>query len=143
MDAKRAGAALGALAVVLMAACSNTTDGLATAPEYVTPFTSAPKQPARTAPSSPTAAPGGGSAELPREAYAEVRAAGLEGSDAAIRDQIIIACIMGESSFNDSKQDVVDALIQMGSNLPPDALMTIVTVAIKYECPELAGKLGG
>ena len=64
-------------------------------------------------------------------------------SDAAIRDQIIIACIMGESSFNDSKQDVVDALIQMGSNLPPDALMTIVTVAIKYECPELAGKLGG
>lgn len=137
MNARRAGAALGALAVVVMTACSNTTAGLATAPEGVTPLTSTSK-PTRT----PTA-PGGGSAELPPEAYAEVRAAGLEGSDAAIRDQIIIACIMGESSFNTSKQDVVDTLIQMGSDLPPDALMTIVTVALKYECPELAGKLGG
>ena len=38
---------------------------------------------------------------------------------------------------------LIDTLIQMGSDLPPDALMTIVTVALKYECPELAGKLGG
>lgn len=145
MNAKRVGAALGAVAVVLMAACSNTTTGVATAPDGVTPFTSASKAPARTATKSPkpSATPGGGSGALPPEAYAEVRAGGLQGSDSAIRDQLMLACIMGESSFNKTKQDVVNTLIQMGSRISPPALMTIVTVAIKYECPELAGKLGG
>ncbi len=145
MNAKRVGAALGAVAVVLMAACSTTTTGVATAPDDVTPFTTSSKAPRSTATKSPNAAPGSprGSAGLPPEAFAEVRAAGIQGSDNAIGDQLMLACIMAGGSFNKTKQDVVNVLIQMGSKLPPDALMTIVTVALKYECPELAGKLGG
>ncbi|MUL81398.1 hypothetical protein FZI95_06385 [Mycobacterium sp. CBMA247] len=145
MNAKRVGAVLGAVAVVLLAACSTTITGVATAPYDVTPFTSTPQTPTRTATKSPSPAPGSprGSAGLPPEAFAEVRAAGIQGSDSAIGDQLMMACIMGSGSFNKTKQDVVDVLIQMGSRLPPDALMTIVNVAIKYECPELAGKLGG
>ncbi|ALI25338.1 hypothetical protein XA26_14910 [Mycolicibacterium fortuitum] len=145
MNAKRVGAALGAAAVVLMAACSTTTTGVATAPDDVTPFTTTSKAPRQTAPKSPkpTAGSPRGSAGLPPEAFAEVRAAGIEGSDSAIGDQFMMACIMAGGSFNRTKQDVVDVLIQMGSRLPPDALMTIVNVALKYECPELAGKLGG
>jgi hypothetical protein len=50
---------------------------------------------------------------------------------------------MVAGSFNHSKQDIVDVLVQMGSELPQDALMTIVAVALKYECPEYAAKLGG
>ncbi|CRZ16069.1 hypothetical protein [Mycolicibacterium neworleansense] len=143
MNAKRAGAALGAVAVVLMAACSSTTAGVATAPDDVTPFTSASKAPKRTAAQSPKPGSPRGSAGLPPEAFAEVRAAGIQGSDSAIGDQLMMACIMAGGSFNKTKQDVVDVLTQMGSKLPPDALMTIVNVALKYECPELAGKLGG
>lgn len=144
MNAKRVGAALGTVAVVLMAACSTTTTGVATAPDDVTPFTTskAPRQTASKTP-KPTAGSPRGSAGLPPEAFAEVRAAGIEGSDSAIGDQLMMACIMAGGSFNRTKQDVVDVLIQMGSRLPPDALMTIVNVALKYECPELAGKLGG
>jgi hypothetical protein len=140
MDAKRVGAALGAVTVVLMAGCSTTVTGVATAPDNVTPFTTT-----RTAPRSPSPIPGSprGSSGLPPQAFAEVRAAGIQGSDSAIEDQLMMACIMGSGSFNKTKQDVVDVLRQMGSKLPPDALMTIVNVAIKYECPELAGKLGG
>ncbi|OMB94303.1 hypothetical protein A5733_14070 [Mycobacterium sp. NS-7484] len=143
MNAKRLSAALGAVAVMLLAACSTTTTGVATAPDDVTPFTTTSKAPSRTKTPTTRAAPGGGSASLPPAAYAEVRAAGIEGSDSAIRNQLIMACIMGNGSFNKTKQDVVDVLTQMGSKLPPDALMTIVNVAIKYECPDLAGKLGG
>lgn len=143
MNAKQLGAALGAVAVMVLAACSNTTTGVATAPDDVTPFTTTSKAPPRTKPPTTRAAPGGGSAALPPAAYAEVRAAGITGSDNAIRNQLIMACIMGNGSFNKTKQDVVDVLAQMGSKLPPDALMTIVNVAIKYECPDLAGKLGG
>ncbi|OMC39050.1 hypothetical protein A5740_01865 [Mycobacterium sp. GA-1841] len=142
MNAKL-GAGLGAVAVIVLAACSNTTTGVATAPDDVTPFTTSSKAPTRTEAPTTRAAPGGGPAALPPAAYAEVRAAGIKGSDSAIRDQLMMACIMGNGSFNKTKQDVVDVLTQMGSNLPPDALMTIVNVAIKYECPELAGKLGG
>lgn len=138
MNAKQLGAALAAVAVVAMAGCSTTTTGVATAPDDVTPYTATSKTPPRTVPKGPR-----GARDLPSAAYDEVRAAGLEGSDSAIRNQIVIACIMGNSSFTKSKQDVVDALTQLGSNLSPDALMTIVTVALKYECPELAGKLGG
>lgn len=144
MNAKRVSAALGAVAVVLMAACSTTTTGLATAPDDVTPFTSTSKSPTRTATKSPAPGPGSprGTAGVPPEAFAEVRAAGIEGSDTAIANQMMMACIMAGGSYNKTKQDVVDVLTQMGSKLPPDALMTIVTVALKYECPELAGKLG-
>ncbi|KHO26985.1 hypothetical protein QQ44_05420 [Mycolicibacterium setense] len=145
MQAKRVAAALGSAAVVLMAACSTTTTGVATAPDDVTPFTSSSKAPRTTATKSPkpTAGAPRGSTELPPEAFAEVRAAGIEGSDRAIGNQLMMACIMAGGSFNKTRQDVVDVLIQMGSKLPPDALMTIVNVALKYECPELAGKLGG
>ncbi|TMS54982.1 hypothetical protein [Mycobacterium sp. DBP42] len=142
---RRVGAALGAAAVVLMAACSSTTIGVATAPDDVTPFTTSSKAPRSTAAKSPGPPPGvgRGPADLPAEAYAEVRAAGIQGSDTAIGEQLMLACIMAGGSFNKTKQDVVDVLIQMGSRLSPPALMTIVTVALKYECPELAGKLGG
>ncbi|MGV0741239.1 hypothetical protein [Mycolicibacterium sp. XJ870] len=138
MTARHLGLVLAGAAVV--AACTTTTTGVATAPDDVTPFTSTSKQPTRTATKTATATPPSG---LPPEAFAEVRAAGIDGSDAAISDQVMMACIMGEGSFNDSKQDVVDVLIQMGSPLPAEALMVIVDVALKYECPELAGKLGG
>lgn len=120
---------------VLIAACSSTTGGVATAPTDVTPFT------ATTTPSPTTAAPG--SSGMPPQAYDQIRAAGIQGSDAAIDDQVSLACIMASGSFNDSKQDVVDVLVQMGSTLPPDALMVIVEVALEYECPENAEKLGG
>lgn len=145
MDAKRVGAALGAAAVVLMAACSTTTAGTATAPDDVTPFTATSTAPKRTLTQVPRTTAGSprGSAGLPPEAFAEVRAAGIQGSDNAIGDQLMMACIMAGGSFNKTKQDVVNVLTQMGSKLPPDALMTIVNVALKYECPELAGKLGG
>lgn len=145
MQAKRVAAALGSAAVVLMAACSSTTSGVATAPDDVTPFTSSSKAPRPTATRSPkpTAGAPRGAAGLPPEAFAEVRAAGIEGSDRAIGNQLTMACIMAGGSFNETRQDVVNVLIQMGSKLPPDALMTIVDVALKYECPELAGKLGG
>ncbi|MED5812701.1 hypothetical protein VST63_10030 [Mycolicibacterium sp. 050232] len=145
MKAKRLGAALGAVAVVSMAACSTTTTGVATAPDDVTPFTTSSKAPRSTGTNSPKAPPGSprGSAGLPPEAFAEVRAAGIQGSDSAIGDQLMLACIMAGGSFNKTRQDVVNVLTQMGSKLPPDALKTIVDVALKYECPELAGKLGG
>jgi hypothetical protein len=145
MQAKRAAAALGSVAVVLMAACSTTTTGTATAPDNVTPFTSESKAPKRTPTKSPAPTAGSprGTAGLPPEAFAEVRAAGIEGSDRAIGNQLMMACIMAAGSFNKTKQDVVKVLIQMGSKLPPDALTTIVDVALKYECPELSGKLGG
>ncbi len=145
MNAKKLGAVLGTVAVVSMAACSNTTSGMATAPDDVTPFTTSSKQPGRTVPRAPrpTAGAPRGAAGLPPAALAEVRAAGIEGSDQAIGNQVIMACIMAGGSFNKTRQDVVDILIKMGSKLPPDALMTIVNVALKYECPELAGKLGG
>lgn len=143
MQAKRVAAALGSV-VVLTAACSTTTTGTATAPDDVVPFTSESKAPKRTAPKSPpTAGSPRGTAGLPPEAFAEVRAAGIEGSDRAIGNQLMMACIMAAGSFNKTKQDVVNVLIQMGSKLPPDALTTIVNVALKYECPELAGKLSG
>ncbi|MFV8166327.1 hypothetical protein ACNQVK_30205 [Mycobacterium sp. 134] len=145
MQARRVAAALGSVVVVLTAACSTTTTGTATAPDNVVPFTSESKAPKRTAPKSPppTAGSPRGTAGLPPEAFAEVRAAGIEGSDRAIGNQLMMACIMAAGSFNKTKQDVVNVLIQMGSKLPPDALTTIVNVALKYECPELAGKLGG
>lgn len=141
MQAKRVAAALASVAVVLMAACSTTTTGTATAPDDVTPFTSESKVPKRGP--APTAAGPRGTAGLPPEAFAEVRAAGIEGSDRAIGNQLMMACIMAAGSFNKTRQDVVNVLIQMGSKLPPDSLKTIVDVALKYECPELAGKLGG
>jgi hypothetical protein len=145
MNAKRVGAALGAVAVVLTAACSTTTTGVATAPDDVTPFTTTSKAPNRIPTRSPKPPAGSprGSAGLPPQAFAEVRAAGIQGSDNAIGVQLMMACIMAGGSFNKTKQDVVDVLTKMGSKLPPDALMTIVNVALKYECPELAGKLGG
>lgn len=145
MQAKRVAAALGSVAVMLMAACSTTTTGVATAPDNVTPFTSSSKAPRTTAGKSPrpTAGSPRGTAGIPPEAFAEVRAAGIQGSDRAIGDQLMMACIMAGGSFNKTKQDVVNVLIQMGSKLPPDALMTIVNVGLKYECPELAGKYGG
>lgn len=120
-------------AAALVAACSTTTAGVATAPSDVTPFTTT----IRTTTETP------GSSGLPPQAYDEIRGAGVEGPDAAIDDQVAMACIMASGSFNHSKQDVVDVLIQMGSPLPPDVLMVIVEVALKYECPENAGKLGG
>ncbi|CDP84991.1 MULTISPECIES: hypothetical protein [Mycolicibacterium] len=141
MNVKRVGAALGAVAVVSMAACSTTTTGVATAPDDVTPFTTSSKAPRSTAARSPRPAPG--AAQLPPEAFAEVRAAGIQGSDKAIREQLMLACIMAGGSFNKTRQDVVDVLIKMGSRVSPGALRTIVDVALKYECPELAGKLGG
>ncbi|MDV3127512.1 hypothetical protein M1247_21480 [Mycobacterium sp. 21AC1] len=121
-------------AAALVAACSATTAGVATAPPDVTPFTT-------TTDPSATAAPG--ASVMPQEAYDEIRAAGVEGPDSAIEDQVAMACIMASGSFNHSKQDVVDVLTQMGSPLPPDVLMVIVEVALKYECPENAEKLGG
>ncbi|MFN3002790.1 hypothetical protein [Mycolicibacterium wolinskyi] len=142
MYAKRLGLVLAAAAIAV-AACTTTTSGVATAPDDVTPFTTSKKptkSPTRTRTPTATAAPGTG---LPPEAFAEVRGAGIEGSDSAISDQVSLACIMAAGSFNDSKQDVVDVLIQMGSKLPPEALLVIVDVAVKYECPEYAGKLGG
>jgi hypothetical protein len=71
-----------------------------------------------------------------------VRAAGIDGPDEAIADRIFMACIMAASSFNDSVQDVVDVLIQMGSTLSPETLDVIVRVGVKYECPEEGRKLG-
>lgn len=135
-------AAFGAVAVAMAAGCGGSTSGMATAPDDVTPYTSTtstsegPKRTSvTTAPT--TDAPAGVSAE----AVAAVRSAGIAGSDSAIADQLSLACIMGDGSFNDTRQDVVDVLVQMGSELPPDALRTIVDVAIEYECPELADKL--
>lgn len=143
MYAKRLGLVLAGVAIAV-AACTTTTSGVATAPDDVTPFTSTSKKPTktptRTRTPTATAAPPSG---LPPEAFAEVRAAGIEGADAAISDQVSLACIMAAGSFNDSKQDVVDVLIQMGSDLPAEALTVIVDVAVKYECPEYADKLGG
>ncbi|WP_235733389.1 hypothetical protein [Mycolicibacterium neoaurum] len=134
---KTAIAAWGLAGAVLIAGCGGSTTGVATAPDDLTPYTSsAPKRTTTKAP--PTRTPG-----VSQQALDEVRAAGIDGPDDAIADQLSLACIMGESRFNDSIADVVDVLIQMGSRLPPDALTTIVTVAVKYECPELATKLGG
>lgn len=143
MNAKRVGAALSAAAVMVMAACSTTTTGVATAPDDVTPFTTSSKAPRSTGTRSPKPAPGAPGTGLPPEAFTEVRAAGIQGSDRAIAEQLMLACIMAGGSFNKTRQDVVNILIQMGSRLSPSALKTIVDVALKYECPELAGKLGG
>ena len=137
MTGKAAVAAWGLAGVILIAGCGGSTTGVAMAPDDLTPYTSsAPKRTTTKTPSTRT--PGAS-----RQALDEVRAAGIDGPDDAIADQLSLACIMGESRFNDSISDVVDVLIQMGSELPPDALTTIVTVAVKYECPELAAKLGG
>ncbi|MEH3129572.1 MAG: hypothetical protein PGN27_06360 [Mycolicibacterium neoaurum] len=134
---KTAVAAWGMAGAVLIAGCGSSTTGVATAPDDLTPYTSsAPKRTTTKAP--PTRTPG-----VSQQALDEVRAAGIDGPDDAIADQLSLACIMGESRFNDSVSDVVDVLIQMGSRLSPDVLTTIVTVAVKYECPELATKLGG
>ncbi|WP_260508681.1 hypothetical protein [Mycolicibacterium farcinogenes] len=112
MNVKRVGAALGAVAVVSMAACSTTTTGVATAPDDVTPFTTSSKAPRSTAARSPRPAPG--AAQLPPEAFAEVRAAGIQGSDKAIREQLMLACIMAGGSFNKTRQDVVRRADQNG-----------------------------
>jgi hypothetical protein len=125
----------------LVAACSTTTAGVATAPSDLT--TTRTKTTGTTAPAPSSTAPPTSSSGLPPEAYDAVRAAGIDGPDSAIDDQVSMACIMAASSFNHSKQDVVNVLLQMGSKLPQDALMTIVTVALKYECPEYSSKLGG
>ncbi|SDD54714.1 hypothetical protein SAMN04488581_2511 [Mycolicibacterium neoaurum] len=137
---KTAVAAWGLAGAVLIAGCGGSTTGVATAPDDLTPYTSsAPKRTTtKTPPTSQTPTSG-----VSQQALDELRAAGIDGPDDAIADQLSLACIMGESRFNDSIADVVDVLIQMGSRLPPDALTTIVTVAVKYECPELATKLGG
>lgn len=125
----------------LVAACSTTTSGVATAPDDLIPYPGETPSTTTRAPASPSAPRG--TAGLPPEAYAEVRAAGIKGSDDAIASQLMMACIMGQSNFNHSKQDVADVLTQLGSRLPSDALLVIVDVAIKYECPDLGGKLGG
>ena len=132
---------VGPVAALVMA-CSTTVEGVATAPSDATGATTTTTTASTTrAPS--TTAPPASSAGLPPEAYDAVRAAGVQGPDSAIDDQVSMACIMAAGSFNHSKQDVVDVLVQMGSELPQDALMTIVAVALKYECPEYASKLGG
>ena len=121
-------------------ACSSTVTGEAEAPRNVRPYTTTTTPTTTTAPTT-APAPSGGS-DLPPQAYEEVRAAGIEGPDSAIADQISLVCIIAAGSFNDSVQDVVDLLKQWGSSLPPDALDTIVRVAIKYDCPEDGPKLG-
>ncbi|TQK28137.1 hypothetical protein [Arthrobacter sp. SLBN-53] len=141
---KTAVAAWGMTGAVLIAGCGGSTAGMATAPDDVSPYTSsAPKRSTTKSPSTRTPTTASPSPGVSQQALDEVRAAGIDGPDDAIADQLSLACIMGESRFNDSVQDVVDVLVQMGSRLPPDALTTIVTVAVKYECPELAAKLGG
>jgi hypothetical protein len=140
---KRLGLALSAVALVAVAACGDTVRGEATAPSDVEPLTTTTTTTTRTTTTTPTSeAPAGGSNSLPPQAFEEVRAAGIEGSDDAIAEQIALACIMAGSSFNDSVQDVVDVLIQMGSTLSPEILDVIVRVGVKYECPEEGTKLG-
>ncbi|MGN7781505.1 hypothetical protein ACTJJE_18565 [Mycolicibacterium sp. 22603] len=141
---KTAVAAWGMAAAILIAGCGSSTTGVATAPDDLTPYTtSAPKRTTTKTPSTRTPTTGSPPPGVSQQALDEVRAAGIDGPDDAIADQLSLACIMGESRFNDSISDVVDVLVQMGSQLPSDALTTIVTVAVKYECPELATKLGG
>lgn len=127
----------------LVVACSTTTEGVATAPSDLTTTTRTTTIVTTTTQAPNATAPPASSSGLPPEAYDEIRAAGVAGPDSAIDDQVAMACIMAAGSFNHSKQDVVNVLVQMGSQLPQDALMTIVTVALKYECPEYSSKLGG
>jgi hypothetical protein len=142
MDVRtRLGLMSSAVALTAAVACSTTVRGDATAPTNVRPYTTTTSRMTTTTTTEPPSS-GGGSNALPPQAYEEVRAAGIVGPDDAIADQIYIACIMAASSFNDSVQDVVDVLIQMGSKLSPEALDAIVRVGVKYECPEEGPKLG-
>ncbi|MGW0160618.1 hypothetical protein ACWDUN_15025 [Mycobacterium sp. NPDC003323] len=137
-----------AVAVVLGAAATitacSTTTGVATAPDRVTPLTSTtpsrkavlPPEITRTV-TAPPGAPG-----LTPEAFAEVRAAGVDLSDGVIIDQTRLACIMGEGSFVETRQDLAKVLVYIGSQLRPAELAAVIDVAIKYECPQLSDKLG-
>ena len=105
----------------LLAGCSGTTTGVATA----------------------TAAPTPASAAVPPAAYEQIRATGVSGSDRDLSDLLNMACIMADGSFNHTKQQLVDVLQQMGSKLSDQQLGVVVMVALTYRCPEHSDKLGG
>jgi hypothetical protein len=133
-------------AAVLLAACSSTTTGEATAPSGVSSYpsttTSTPSTRTTTRTTSapsPTAA----SSAIPPEAFDEIRATGVSGTDERISDVIDIACIVADGSFSNTKQEIVDGMQQMGSDLSDQQLGILVTVALTYRCRENSGKLGG
>ncbi len=133
-------------AAALLTACSSTTTGEATAPSGVSAYSTTTKSTPSTTTTtrstsapSPTAAP----SVVPPEAYDEIRASGVSGTESNISDVIDIACIVADSSFNDTKQEIVDAMQQMGAEFSDQQLGVIVTVALTYRCPENSGKLGG
>ncbi|BBY28328.1 hypothetical protein [Mycolicibacterium sediminis] len=129
-------------AALFAAGCTTTTSGEATAPTGVVAYSTSerpsPTRTTRTSPPSTTVA----SQPIPPEAFDEIRAQGVVGSDDQIGQVIDLACIMAEGSFNDSVQDVVDVLQQMGSELEDSQLDVLVRVALRYSCPESAAKLG-
>lgn len=133
--------ALVALSVAaLLAGCSGTTTGVATAPSDVSPYT-ATTTATRTTTSTTTATPT--STAVPPAAYDQIRAAGVGGTDGDLSDMLDMACIMADGSFNNTKQQLVDVLQQMGSKLSDQQLGVVVTVALTYRCPEHSDKLGG
>jgi hypothetical protein len=132
-------------AAALLTACSTTTTGEAIAPSGVSAYSTTTKSTPSTTTTRSTSAPSPTAAPsvVPPEAYDEIRASGVSGTEANISDVIDIACIVADGSFNDTKQEIVDAMQQMGSDLSDQQLGVLVTVALTYRCPENSGKLGG
>lgn len=129
----------------LLAGCSGTTTGVATAPSDVSPYptTKTTKTTTTTTTTTATAAPTPASAAVPPAAYEQIRATGVSGSDRDLSDLLNMACIMADGSFNHTKQQLVDVLQQMGSKLSDQQLGVVVMVALTYRCPEHSDKLGG
>jgi hypothetical protein len=135
-------------AVVLSAAigaCDSTTRGEATAPSNVRPLTTTTTTTTTTSTTTATSEPplGGFGDLMPPQAYEEIRATGVTGTDQAISDVVDIACIVAEGDYATDRQGIVENMKKLGSELSDRQLNVLVSVALTYMCPDQAAKYPG